>query len=191
MHLGLVETPSVHVDLARHEVAPTVRGVERQSAIGQKRGLSQIAFARMQRPVAQSHQSEHRHGRRIVRRDCERLLEARDRSLSRFRIQPIRVVHAAHEQIEGAEIFRALAHRCFGAGFFKPADKRRDDPLDEFVLNLEHIVRAAIVALSPEHSSRGAFDERRLKAQSRRGQPDGASHDEPHAEGRRDLLRIL
>jgi hypothetical protein len=174
MHLGLIETPSVHVDLARHEVAPTVCGVERESTIGQKRGLSQIAFARMQRPLAQSHESKHRHGRRIIGRDCERILEARDRSLSRFRIQPICVVHAAHEQIEGAEIFRALAHGCFGAAFFKPADKRRDDPLDEFVLNLEHVVRVAIVTLGPEHSSRAAFDERRLKAQSRRGQPDTA-----------------
>ena len=77
------------------------------------------------------------------------------------------------------------------ARLFKPADKRRDDPLYELVLNLEHIVRAAIVALGPEHSSRGAFDERRLKAQSRRGQSDGASHDERTPKRRRDLLRVL
>ena len=91
-------------------------------------------------------------------------LKALDRASRRFRIQPIGVVHAAHQQIESAEIFGALAHRRFRARFFKPADKRRDDPLDEFVLNLEHIVRAAIVTLGPEHSSRGALDERRLQA---------------------------
>ncbi len=153
--------------------------------------MSQIAFARMQRPVAQSHESEHRHRRRIVGRDCEHLLEACDRSPCRFRIQPVCMMHAAHKQIESAEIFRAHAHRCLRARFFKPAHKRRDDPLYEFVLNLERIVRAAMVALSPEHSSRGAFNERRLKAQSRSGQSDGASHNESHAQRRRDMLRIL
>jgi len=35
------------------------------------------------------------------------------------------------------------------ARFFEPAHKRRDDPLYELILNLEHIVRTAIVALSP------------------------------------------
>ena len=40
MHFGRVEAPSVHVDLARHEVTPTVGGIERQGAIGEKRATS-------------------------------------------------------------------------------------------------------------------------------------------------------
>ena len=143
MHLGGVEAPSVHVDLARHEMAPAVGGIERQRAIGETRDFGEIAFARMQRPVAQPHQREHRHRGRIVGRDRERLLEAVDGARARRR-DPAGRRGAC--RASGDRRRRDFPAACASPSAAPVCSSRPTSVatirLDEFVLNLEHVVRA-------------------------------------------------